>query len=298
MRTSSLLKVTAGDLSFLWIFALLLLIPFQPSRAQEVTIEEVAAQCEGVPYDQRIRISVARFSVSTRSAQREFGDELATILSNALQGVNCFRVLESVSNLQDMTSEIALGQEGFTAAGSSPQSGKMLGPQLVVTGEVTEYAEGDNSVNVLGIGGRSSKAHIGFILKVLNPETREIVFSKSIDVEGKSNGFSGATILGVRMTGTQRGNIALSDAIEKGVIIAVQVLATNKDGFGVTPNSGVAATKVWNASNCPVVRGGNAPKVMVIIPEYHITRQVPDPAGETEIIRKFVNAGFPVVDPS
>ena len=37
-------------------------------------------------------------------------------------------------------------------------------------------------------------------------------------------------------------------------------------------------------------------RIMVIIPEEHISRPVPDPAGETEIIRKLVEYGFTVVD--
>jgi TolB-like protein len=38
------------------------------------------------------------------------------------------------------------------------------------------------------------------------------------------------------------------------------------------------------------------PRVMIMIPEEHIHRPVPDPAGETEMIRKFVGSGFRVVD--
>ena len=34
------------------------------------------------------------------------------------------------------------------------------------------------------------------------------------------------------------------------------------------------------------------PKIAVIIPEYHIRAKVPDPAGETAIIRKLIEAGF------
>lgn len=34
------------------------------------------------------------------------------------------------------------------------------------------------------------------------------------------------------------------------------------------------------------------PKIAVIIPEYHIRARVPDPAGETAVIRKLVDAGF------
>jgi TolB-like protein len=39
-------------------------------------------------------------------------------------------------------------------------------------------------------------------------------------------------------------------------------------------------------------------RVMIMIPEQHIHRPIPDPAGETEIIRKFVESRFRVVDQS
>jgi curli biogenesis system outer membrane secretion channel CsgG len=38
-------------------------------------------------------------------------------------------------------------------------------------------------------------------------------------------------------------------------------------------------------------------RIMVVIPEVHITRKIPDPAGETEIIKKLLEKGFDVVDP-
>lgn len=41
------------------------------------------------------------------------------------------------------------------------------------------------------------------------------------------------------------------------------------------------------------------PRVMVVIPEQHLTRRrVPDPAGETEIIKRLLQKGFKVVDQS
>ncbi|MEB3222908.1 MAG: hypothetical protein VKS61_12600 [Candidatus Sericytochromatia bacterium] len=39
------------------------------------------------------------------------------------------------------------------------------------------------------------------------------------------------------------------------------------------------------------------PRVMVILPETHIQRPVPDPAAETELVRVLVEAGFKLVDP-
>lgn len=38
------------------------------------------------------------------------------------------------------------------------------------------------------------------------------------------------------------------------------------------------------------------PRIMIIIPEEHLGRQIPDPAAETEIIRQFVEERFYVVD--
>ncbi len=38
------------------------------------------------------------------------------------------------------------------------------------------------------------------------------------------------------------------------------------------------------------------PRIMVVIPEHHISRQIPDPAGETEIIKQLLERGFKVVD--
>ncbi len=38
------------------------------------------------------------------------------------------------------------------------------------------------------------------------------------------------------------------------------------------------------------------PRIMVMIPEQHLQRVIPDPAGETEVIRKFVEKDFWVVD--
>lgn len=40
------------------------------------------------------------------------------------------------------------------------------------------------------------------------------------------------------------------------------------------------------------------PRIMVILPETHISRPAPDPAGETEIIRQLLEAGFKLVDQS
>ncbi len=57
----------------------------------------------------------------------------------------------------------------------------------------------------------------------------------------------------------------------------------------------ISASKAGTAPEKPAMEMPK-PRIMVVIPEVHITRQIPDPAGETEIIRKFLEAGYDVVD--
>ena len=46
----------------------------------------------------------------------------------------------------------------------------------------------------------------------------------------------------------------------------------------------------------PDLAAMHKPRIMIVVPEQHIGRVVPDPAGETEMIRLFVENGFTVVD--
>jgi len=117
--------------------------------SQKTTFEKINETCKGTPVEQRPRITVARFSVATPKAAYEFGAELATMLSSALQQTSCFRVLESIDNFDDMADEIDLGDSKYTRKNSSPKAGQMMGAQFVITGEVTEYNEGNTGKQLL-----------------------------------------------------------------------------------------------------------------------------------------------------
>ncbi len=268
-------------------------------KQPKISFEEIRQNCQNKPFDQRVRLTVARFSVSTPHAQGQFGGELSTMLTNALQQTSCFRVLESIKNAEDMTGELAFGASGMTSGGSSPEAGKMLGAQVVVTGEVTEYNDGKSNVSIGGLSVGSDKARVGFVLKLVNPQTRDVLFSRSINVLGKKNGFSGLKVFGLNAVGGNSQNQAVSNAVELAILEAVSVIVDNMENIPLPEaNSGVATAVSYNSSNCSMLSSGNPPSVMVIIPEIHIQRKIPDPAGETEIIRKFIEAGFRVVDPS
>ena len=270
-----------------------LLLMFCSADAQKVTMEQIREQCGDLPYAKRIRLSVSNFEVATPTANGKFGDELSQMLSNALQNVNCFNVLLSIKESKALTDEIAFSQSGNTALNSGPQTGKMKGPQVVVLGKITEFSEGNNSVGALGIKVGGNKAKIGFIIQLVNAQTREVMESKSINVEGKANGFNGAKLFGLEMAGSTTNNKALSDACEKGIIQAVEFIASRKDKMVLSEEE---ETKKFTTENCSILKSTYIPKVMVILPEFHISERIPDPAAETEINRKLIESGFKVVD--
>ena len=194
--------------------------------AQKISIDEIKKQCDGLAMDKRVRMSVSIFTVATPTAMGKYGDELAQMLTTALQEVDCFNVLLSLSDISNATSEIAFNQTGSTEQNSSIQSGKMKGAQVIVMGKVTDYFPGTSSNGSLGAG----KAKVGFTVQLVNPQTREIIASKAINVQGK-------TFIGIGGTT----NKSLADATEKGINEAVEFIAQNKDNMTM-PETAAAAT--------------------------------------------------------
>lgn len=222
------------------IVLLALLVPSvglaQKQKKVKVTYQDIVAKCDSaaVPLDQRIRLAVTRFNVTAGNAPSDIGENLGTMLENALAGMNCFRVLESKSNLDDMVQEMDGVDDGLMDAGSTARAGKMLGAQLVITGEVTEYNEGSSSIGVTVVKAGSGTVHMGFVLKVLDPQTRDILWSKSVNVDGKKSGeFAvgvGLPIKEVRrvdLFSSMQDNPALANALEKAVIESCSLLADN-----------------------------------------------------------------------
>ena len=265
--------------------------------AQKVSMEEIKQQCQGLAPEKRVNLSVSSFNVSTLTNPGQFGDELAQMLTNALQNVNCFNVRLSIKDMKAITDEQQFQGAGNTDETTNNEVGKIQGAQVIVMGKVTEFSQGEKKVQVLGIGGSGgNKAHIGFIVQLINAKTGILINSKSFNVDGKTSGFSGAQLFGVNIAGGTN-NKSMQDACEKGVIQAVEYISSEKENMPA-PNNAVAA-KTFDASNCAVLASSYIPKIMVIVPEYHITRVIiPDPAGETEINRKLIEAGFKVVDPA
>jgi curli biogenesis system outer membrane secretion channel CsgG len=297
------MKQAINKFIVLVLFSTITMTPqYLNAQASNITFEKLKEECKGMPRDKRVRITVTRFSVSSRAAQAtgQFGEELTAIMTNAIQQCNCFRVLESTKNKSDLDDEVLHNQSGATN-GAGPQTGQQLGAQAIVTAEITEYSDGDNSVQALGIKIGKNKAKIGLIVKVINPQSREVLWSTSVNGEAKKTGFGGGSFLGLKVAGASKVSEAMSGAVEDVVLKTVELLVKEREEIISNlpdPMEGSGISKKWNAGNCKMLATGVTPKIMVIVPEQHITFRVPDPAGETEILRKFLEAGFRAVDPS
>lgn len=203
--------------------------------------EKIEKKCKGLEYENRVRVAVGSFKSTTNRAYGQFAGELATMLSNALVSTECFQVLASTKSnvMDDMQDEKEFQRSEDVDPNAAVEDGKMMGAQLIVTGEVTEFAEGKDGVQVGVINVGKNKAKVGFILQIANPKTRQIIFSESINTEAAAlGGFSGVRILGLPAIGSFKTR-AMADAVEKAIIKAVELIVAQKDKIQAMPTGGV-----------------------------------------------------------
>lgn len=206
-------RITASILSTLLILAL-----STPAAAQIVVPEEVSSQCSGRPFADRVRLAVARFSQSTSGSNSANIDNFSTMLSNAMFEIDCFRMMEM---LEDQNWDFG-----------PDDAGSRIRPHLIVTGEITEY---DHDTREEGNFIRKKTivtAHLGFVLQIKDPVTREIFFSKSFNQEGSSeNSDLEFEVGGVEFSRSSNESVdgAYFDAFEKGILDAVTYIVENED---------------------------------------------------------------------
>jgi curli biogenesis system outer membrane secretion channel CsgG len=262
----SLLTSKSKQICLICLGLIISLFSSYGQKKPEITIEKVAEKCKDLPRDKRVTVKVARFSVSSKSvtAHATFGDELSTMLTSAIQQTNCFRVLETNRNATDATDEMAFNQDGFTN-GSGPKTGEMLGTQLIVTGEITDFSEGAKNTSFAGISVGNNQATVGFTLKLLDPQKGEILFSKDINMKGSSSGFSGVKMFGLEAGGKTE-NRAVQDALQKAIIKAVEIMVDAKDKIEIPEPMKAPVIKKFSPQNCTMLRNGS-PKIMILVTE-------------------------------
>jgi curli biogenesis system outer membrane secretion channel CsgG len=203
----------------------------------KVTIEDIQPVCPDLAQNKKPRLTVANFKLTAPNAPKDqFGDNLATMLTNALQNVQCYRVLERLANMSDVQDELNYQQNsGNVSKKSTVAKGNMMGANVIVQGEVTEFEQSSGGVGVAIVKTKSYHAKVGVIIRMIDPETREVIVIKSFNVEKKTGGGVqvgvnlpyGAGSLNAMSTAFQ--NPAVQDAVEDCIIQATEYIASQKD---------------------------------------------------------------------
>lgn len=188
-----------------------MLCPFLSYSQSVVVPESVKKKCSNSPVEKRVRLAVARFSKTTDVYSGRNIDNFASMLSNAMFEIECFRMLSTIND----------ANYKYTEKESSD-----VRPHFIVTGEIIEYDHTVQEVK-LPVGKAlvtKYNAQIGFVLQIKDPVTKEIVFSKSFNQSASSTN----TKVG-NSTSNQTIDKAYHDALEKGILDAVTYIVDNRD---------------------------------------------------------------------
>lgn len=155
-------------------------------------------------------VGVAEFKNESGAAwwRGGVGWELSGMLSNELSSTGAFRVVER-AKLDKVLEEQNLAASGRVRSGTGARMGQVTGADYLVFGTVTSYEEntantgGGLSFRGISLGGKKSEAYIAVDVRVINSETGEVDFSRTI--EGRSSG--GGVSVGV-FRGGFGGNLA------------------------------------------------------------------------------------------
>jgi len=139
-------------------------------------------------------VAVIDFTNQSSSANwwnSDIGNQLADVLSNELSATGDFKVIER-QKIHAVLAEQDLASSYRMRPGSSPHTGNVTGAQYLVTGSVSAYTEGTSNtgggLNIAGfhVGGGKSEAYVAVDVRVIDAETSEVVYSRT--VEGRSSG--------------------------------------------------------------------------------------------------------------
>ena len=162
--------------------------------------EEVAASCAGP----KKRVAILRFGGTGKYGAYEgwdVGEAIAAQLATALGSTDCFIVADRMV-LSEVLREQELGLAGVVTSETAPAAGKLIGAQVLIKGDITEFETGKkgNGLNLglgfsniplgLRLGGNRSVAHIAIDFRLIDAATGKILSTEVITSEAKNFGLA------------------------------------------------------------------------------------------------------------
>lgn len=191
------------------------------------------AMAQGHRGDSRPAVAVAEFRNDTSAGWwgGGVGRELSNMLTNEMAATGAFRMVDR-RKLGRVLQEQDLAASGRVRKGSGPKTGNLTGAQYLVQGTVTAYNEhtsstgGGFSFKGIRLGGKHKEAYIAVDLQVVDTETGEVAYTRT--VEGRSSG--GGVNVGVYRGGfggslSHENNTPAGKAIRAALVEATDYLA-------------------------------------------------------------------------
>jgi len=191
----------------------------------------MAEQCQGP----KKRIAILRFGGTSKYGAYEgwdVGEAIAAQMGTALLSTKCF-ILTDRMVLSDILREQELGLAGVTGQESRPQAGRLIGAQILIKGEITEFETGKKGGGTtlgfgfkkiplgLRLGRNKNVAHIAIDLRLIDASTGEILFSETIKSEAKTSGTAvGFDYRNVSLSNDQYTKTPMGQAVRKTVVEA------------------------------------------------------------------------------
>lgn len=206
-----------------------------------------------------VPVAVTPFTTSDNIADREVvAATLADGLLNAFSLDARLRVVERAKLAQAMT-ELRMSAEGTVDQATAVKLGRMTGAQVIVLGNIVKL---DDKLIVTA--------------RLMNPETSELS--------------------AIRVTGPRGELLSLTDELAQN--IANRIGKDDKGTFARrTSAAEQASLRARQTAVKKAIAGKKLPRVLVMIPETHLERRIPDPAGETELVLWLTDCGFLAVSP-
>ncbi|MCW8883698.1 MAG: hypothetical protein OQK12_00415 [Motiliproteus sp.] len=194
--------------------------------------ERAGVQCTGP----KMRVAVMPVGATGKLGSFEgfdVGEALASQLTTALEQTDCFVVTDRMA-LSHILREQELGLAGVTNPETAAKAGRVIGAQVLVKADITEFEPQKESGGInlgfassslpfgIRLGGNSGSSHVAIDLRLLDASTGEVLFSERVEASSKSRGlavgldFKKISVGGDKFYKTPMGQatrVALNDAV-------------------------------------------------------------------------------------
>ena len=227
-----------------------------PVPVAESTPEPVAAEPApaGVAEPEKIPVAIASFSSAANV--READTVRRAVVDGLINYLSQFNGVRVVERerIGEALQDLRMSSEGMIDQATALQLGKMTGARVVVTGNILQIDD-----------------ELAITARLINTETSELVATRATGSRGKL--------------------LAVSDDLAAKV---ADRLIEEEGVLGRTTDRSEQRAARQRQELQQKLQGMNLPRLLVLLPESHLNRIVPDPAGETELVEWLLACGFPV----